>query len=170
MALARTLQQIRRVGAAALPRAGLSQRSVGFPSGDVTLAISIQASAVRFALLRETPDAGDGKNVYSQERFPKRSSPRPSRGHHSAKCEMADDLPFLLPFRAIAKAREVLLLSAHGESQTLEYAKGRPGYGRVPQLPARLHADMTAATNPGAHKDPIPLPIFRQGEVNNAHH
>src|SRR6267378_4092090 len=170
MAPARTPQQICRVGVAAVPRAGLSQRSVGFRNGDAKLAIPIQALAMRLLLPLETPDAGEMKNVYSQGHFPKRISLLPSRGPHSAKRETAGDLPFLLLFRAIAKAREVPQRRVHGVRQIREYARVRVGSGFAPRPLARWHVGMIAAANPGAHNDPILLPIFRQAAANNAHH
>ena len=105
-------RQMCRAGVAAHPCAGLSERLGGFPRGDVTLAISIQGSVVRFARPREMPDAGGWKNVCSLERFPRRILPQPSRVPHSARCETEGDRSFLLLFRAIAKAREVLQPSA----------------------------------------------------------
>src|SRR6267378_3511059 len=147
MAPARTPQQICRVGVAAVPRAGLSQRSVGFRNGDAKLAIPIQALAMRLLLPLETPDAGEMKNVYSQGHFPRRISLQPSRGPHSAECETAGDLPFLLLFRAIPKAREAPQRRVHGVRQTREYARVHPGYGSAPGPLARWHAGRTAAAN-----------------------
>ena len=110
------------------------------------------------------------KNVYSQGHFLRRISLQPSKDPHSAKCETAGDLPFLLLFPAIAKAREVPQRRVHGVRQIREYARVHPDYGSAPWPLARLHVGRIAAANPGARNDPTLLPIFRRGATNNAHH
>src|SRR6266480_5701386 len=105
-------QRMCHAGVAARPCAGPSERLGGFPRADMTLAISTQGLVMRFARPREMPDAGGWKNVGNMERFPRRILPQPSRVPHSARCETEGDRSFLLLFRAIAKAREVLQPSA----------------------------------------------------------
>src|SRR5437762_7872309 len=134
---ARVSQQTCCAGATALLRAGPSQWSVGFRSGDAILAIPIQAPAMRLVLPLETPDDGEMKNVYSQGHFLRRISPQPPKGPHSAKCETAGDLPFLLLFRAIANAREVPQRRVHGLRQIPGYARAHPGSEFVPPPLAR---------------------------------
>src|SRR5215475_3313903 len=167
---ARAPQQICHVGAGARLCVGLSQRLVGFPSAVAALAISILVFEVRFATLRETPDADAAKNAYSQERFLKRISVQRSKCRHSAKCEMVVDLLFPLLFHAIAKAHEVSQPRALAESQTHEYAKDRQCFEPARQRPAQSHADTTVEATAGVHNDPAPIPIFEQAEANSGHH
>jgi len=134
---ARVSQQTCCAGTTALLRAGPSRWSVGFRGGDAKLAIPIQAPAMRLVLPLETPDDGEMKNAYSQGDFLRRISPQPPKGPHSAKCETAGDLPFLLLFRAIAKAREVPQRRVHGLRQIREYVRAHPGYESAPRPLAR---------------------------------
>ena len=83
------------------------------------------------------PDGDETKNVYSQERFPKRISLRPSRVLRCAKRETEGDLLFPLLFRAIAKAREVPQRTVHGVSQIRGCAKVRRGHASARRPPAQ---------------------------------
>src|SRR5207244_2809688 len=152
---ARVPQPICFVGVAALRRAGLFYCSVGFRSGEARPATLIQARARQFALPRGMPDGDGRKNVYSQERFLKRISPRPSRAPRCAKREMEGDLPFLLLFHASPKAPEVQQRTVHGVSQIRGYASVRRGHASARRPPAQWHADMTVGANPNAHSEPI---------------
>ena len=79
-------------------------------------------------LPRGMPDGDGTKNVYSQGRFPKRISLRPSRAPRCAKRETEGDLPFLLLFRATAKAREVPQRTVHGVSPIRGYSGSCPSW------------------------------------------
>src|SRR5882724_1355630 len=108
MAPGRSLQLICRAAAAAPLCAGQFQHLAGFHGAEATPANPIQARPVRFALPHETPHVAETKNVCNRVRSPKRNLPQRPEAFRSAKCEMADDRPFPLLFRAIARGREVL--------------------------------------------------------------
>src|SRR2546427_12885277 len=108
MAPSRALQLTCRAGAAVPLCAGPFQQLVEFQTAYATLAIPIQAPPVRFVLPHETSDVAETKNVCNQARSPKRNPSQRPQAFRSVKCEMADDRPFPLLFRAIARGREVL--------------------------------------------------------------
>src|SRR5438093_13035485 len=103
-----SLELICRAAAAAPLCAGQSQHLVEFQNAEAAPANPIQARPVRFALPHETPDVAETKNVCNQARSPKRNLPQRPQAFRCVKCEMADDRPFPLLFRAIARGREVL--------------------------------------------------------------
>src|SRR5205809_3617662 len=108
MAPSRSLQLICRADAVAPLCAGQSQHLAEFQNAEATRANPIQARPVRFLLPHETPDVAETKNVCNRVRSPKRNLPQRPEAFRSVKCEMADDRPFPLLFRAIARGREVL--------------------------------------------------------------
>src|SRR4029077_15313198 len=169
MAPSRALQLICRAAAAALLCAGQFQHLAEFQTAEAKTANPIQAPPVRFVLPHETPDAAETKNVCSQVRSPKRNLPQRPEAFRSAKCEMADDRPFLLLFRAIARGREVLPRAAPEASQIRGFAKIHPVFGHAPPPLARSRADRIAAANPGAYDDPSRLPTFWQVITDNPH-
>src|SRR5205809_3392808 len=108
MAPSPSLPLICRAAAAAPLCAGQSQHLAEFQTAEATPANPLHAPPVRFVLPHETPDVADAKNVCNQARSPKRNLPQRPQAFRSAKCEMADDRPFPLLVRAIARGREVL--------------------------------------------------------------
>src|SRR5437773_12253984 len=106
MAPSRSLQLICRAAAAAPLCAGQSQHLAEFQTAEATPANPIQAPPVRFVLPHETPDVAEAKNVCNQARSPKLNLPQRPQAFRSVKCEMADDRPFPLLFRAIARDRK----------------------------------------------------------------
>src|SRR5437773_10357948 len=106
MAPSRSLQLICRAAAAAPLGAGQSQCLAEFQTAEATPANAIQAPPVRFVLPHETPDVAETKNVCNQARSPKLNLPQRPQAFRSVKCEMADDRPVPLLFRAIARDRK----------------------------------------------------------------
>src|ERR1043166_4106138 len=122
----RVLPLICRAGVADPLRAAWYPRLASFQNAAAIPATPTQANLMRFALLLETPDAGDGKNVCNQARFQNQNLPQRPRVSHSAKCEMADDQPSPLLVRAIAKGYAGLQPPAHEARQNRKRAKARP--------------------------------------------
>src|SRR5207247_11115844 len=109
-------------------------------TAEATPANPIQAPPVRFVLPHETPDVAEAKNVCNQARSPKLNLPQRPQAFRSVKCEMADDRPFPLLFRAIARGREVLPRAAPYGSQIRECAKIHTAFGHARRPPARSPA------------------------------
>src|SRR5437899_12778974 len=115
---------------------------------------------MRLVLPLETPDDGEMKNVYSQGHFLRRISLQPSKDPHSAKCETAGDLPFLLLFPAIPKAREVPHRRSPEERQIREYARLHPVNGPGPWPLLQFHFASLPAPIPAPGNHPTYSPIF----------
>src|SRR5260370_947808 len=113
----RVLQPGCHAGAAAPPCVAPCRQFAEFQTAVAIPATPIQVPAMHFAPPHNTPDVAVEKNVSNQARAPPRDSLRRSQAFHSARCEMAGDLPSLLLFRAIAKVREGLPRDAREASQ-----------------------------------------------------
>src|ERR1041385_7255323 len=153
MAPSRALRLICRAGVADPLRAASSPLLVFFQSAGGIPATPTQANLIRFALLLETLGAAAGKNVCNQARYLNQNLPQRSTVFHSVKCEMADDQPFPLLVRAIAKGHAAPRRPAPEARQNRKRAKARLRCGHARQSPARLRVRMTGATNPHADND-----------------